>query len=176
MNNRQKRPVKRWTRVISLAPVILALSGWQPGPEVAPTSPAFEQSLTDSGLLPLSEAQTTALLSDATIYATYVLTRQSWIEYYDRLGAVVRTRFPRDSAEARKGRPMLFGSWWGDNEDICFAYGLSRYAECYRLYYHDETLFYIQTISSPQVPAGALLAHSTAIRKGNVEEFPLLGN
>jgi len=168
--------VKRWTRVVSLALLFLAVSTCEPNRTVAPTSPAFEQSLTDSGLRPLREARVSSLLSNATVYATHVLTGQKWIEYYDRGGAVVRTRIPVDPAAAKAGRPLLFGSWWGEGDNICFAYGLSRVTECYRLYYLDGSLLYIQTESRSQVPAGALLGYSTEIREGDAENFPLIGD
>ncbi len=175
-NSRLGQIVKRWGWAVPLALLILAVSGWQPGYRVPPTSPAFEQSLTDSGLRPLREPEAARLLGNATVYATYVLTEQQWIEYFDGSGVVVRTRVPGGSVGARAGRPLLFGSWWGEGDDICFAYGLSRFAECYRLYYRDGSLLYVQTTPSRQVPAGALLAYSTEIRQGNVENFPLIGD
>ena len=162
--------------MVLIALLILMVPTWQPARQVAYTSPAFEQSLTDSGLRPLDERKTAALLSDTTVYATHVLTGQKWIEYYDRSGAVVRTKVPHDPAGARTDRPLLFGSWWGQGDDICFAYGLSRVAECYRLYYLDGSLLYVQTRSSSQVPAGAVLGYSTEIRSGDTENFPLIGD
>jgi len=168
--------VKRWTRAVPLALLFWAASSCEPEREVAWTSPAFEQSLTDSGRRPMDERKTAALLSNTTVYATHVLTGQKWIEYYDSGGAVVRTRVPVDPAAARTDRPLLFGSWWGESDNICFAYGLSRVAECYRLYYLDGSLLYIQTKSSSQVPAGALLGYSTEIREGDTENFPLIGD
>lgn len=168
--------MKRGSRIIVLALLVLGLSGWQPGRKVAPTSPAFEQSLTDSGLHPLDEYKTAALLSNATVYGTQMLTGQKWIEYYDRGGAVVRTRISDKPAGRGAGRPMLFGTWWGQGDDICFAYGLKPSAECYRLYYSDGLLLYIQTHPSQGIPAGALLGYSTEIREGDVEDFPLIGD
>lgn len=159
-----------------LALLMLVVSTCEPGREVAPTSPAFEQSLTDSGMRPLDEPTIAAMLNDTTVYAIYVLSEQRWIEYFDSNGAVVRTTAPHEPAGRGTGRRLLFGSWWGDGDNICFAYGLSRFAECYRLYYRDGSLLYIQTQSSRLVPAGALLAYSTDIRKGDVENFPLIGD
>lgn len=175
-NSRLTYIAKRRRWVLPLALVFLAVSGWRPGYEVAPTSPAFEQSLVDSGLRPLRESQVAELLGRATVYGIYVLTEQRWIEYFDGSGVVVRTRVASGSAAARMGRPLLFGSWWGQGDDICFAYGLSRFAECYRLYYRDGSMLYVQATPSRQVPAGALLAYSTEIRTGNVENFPLIGD
>jgi len=168
--------VKRGSRIVLLSLLVLVLSGWQPGRWVAPTSPAFEQSLTDSGLHPLDEYKTAALLSNATVYGTYMLTGQKWIEYYDRGGAVVRTKISDDPVGHSAGRPLLFGTWWGNGDDICFAYGLSRTAECYRLYYRDGSLLYVQANPTQRIPAGALLGYSTEIRKGDVEKFPLIGD
>lgn len=168
--------VKRGNRIALLALLVLALSGWQPGREVAPTSPAYEQSLTDSGLHPLDEFKAARLLGNATVYGTHMLTGQKWIEFYDRGGAVVRTRISDEPAGRGAGRPLLFGTWWGEDDDICFMYGFSRSAECYRLYYRDGMLLYIQARPSPRVPAGALLAYSTEIREGDVEDFPLIGD
>jgi len=165
-----------WIRIISLTLVLFALSGWQPGGNVAPTSPAFEQSLTDAGLHPLDEFKTAALLGNATVYGTYMLGGQKWIEYYDRGGVVVRTKISDEPAGRGAGRPLLFGTWWGDGDNICFAYGLKPSAECYRLYYRNGSLFYIQAKSSQQIPAGALLSFSTEIRDGDVEHFPLIGD
>ncbi|UCH72862.1 MAG: hypothetical protein JSU82_10825 [Rhodospirillales bacterium] len=166
----------RGSRIILLALLILGLSGWQPGRKVAPTSPAFEQSLTDSGLHPLDEYKTAALLGNATVYGTHMLTGQKWIEYYDHGGAVVRTKISSEPVARNAGRPMLFGTWWGEGDDICFAYGLKPSSECYRLYYRNGSLLYIQAKSSRKVPAGALLGFSTDIRKGDVEDFPLIGD
>lgn len=168
--------VKRGSLIILIALLVLAGSGWQPDRGVAPTSPAFEQSLTDSGLHPLDEYKTATLLSNATVYGTYMLTGQKWIEYYDSGGAVVRTKVSDESAGPGVGRPLLFGTWWGDGDNICFAYGLSPIAECYRLYYQDGLLLYIQANSSLRIPAGALLAFSNDIRAGDVEDFPLIGD
>jgi hypothetical protein len=168
--------VKRWSRIILFALFVFALSGWLPGPEVAPTSPAYEQSLTDSGLHPLDEFKTAALLSNATVYGTYMLTGQKWIEYYDRGGAVVRTKISDEPVGRDSGRPLLFGTWWGEGDDICFAYGLSPYAECYRLYYRDGLLLYIQARPSQRIPVGALLGYSNKIHEGDVENFPLIGD
>lgn len=167
--------MKRRSRIIALALLILAVTGWQPRRAVAPTSPAFEQSLVDSGLRPLSEVQAAALLRNATVYATYALTEQRWIEYFDSGGAVVRTPVRAGDRAWIAGRPLLFGTWWGDGDDICFAFGLKPYPECYRLYYRDGSLLYVQTTGSRLVPVGALLAYSTEIRAGNSEHFPLVG-
>lgn len=166
----------RVSRILLLALPVFALSGWQPVREVAPTSPAFEQSLTDSGLHPLDEYKTAALLGNATVYGTYMLTGQKWIEYYDSGGAVVRTKVSDEPAAYSAQRPLLFGTWWGEGDDICFAYGLKPNAECYRLYYRDGFLLYIQAQPSPWVPAGALLGYSSEIRAGDVEGFPLIGD
>jgi hypothetical protein len=168
--------VKRRTQIISIAMLSLAVSACEPEQEVAPTSPAYEQSLTNSGLRPMDERKAAALLSNATVYATYVLTEQKWIEYFDGGGVAVRTEVPQDPARTGADRPLLYGSWWWEGDKICLAYGLSRFAECYRLYYREGSLLYVQTESSQQVPSGALLAYSTEIRNGNSESFPLIGD
>ncbi len=168
--------MKRWARAMPLALLMLAGSACEPEQEIAPTSPAYEQSLIDSGFRPMSERRTASLLSDATVYATYALTEQKWIEYIDSGGVVVRTSAAGDPAGTGAGRTLLFGSWWREGDSTCFAYGHSSAAECYRLYYRDGSLLYVQTQSGGQVPAGALLGYSTGIRKGNSENFPLIGD
>jgi hypothetical protein len=175
-NSQSEESATRWARAMPLALLMFAVAACEPEQEVAPTSPAYEQSLVESGLRPMDERKATALLSNATVYATYVLTGQKWIEYVDGGGVVVRSSGLHDSAAAGAGRPLLFGSWWWEGDRICFAYGRSRFAECYRLYYRDGSLLYVQTESGRQIPAGALLAYSTGVRKGNSESFPLIGD
>ncbi|MDH3231878.1 MAG: hypothetical protein OEN55_18960, partial [Alphaproteobacteria bacterium] len=111
--------MKRWTRIMSLALVVLAVSTCEPEREAARTSPAYELSLVDSGLRPLNEREIVALLSNATVYATFVLTEQGWIEYFDSSGAVVRTTVPQEPPGRGTGRRLLYGSWWGEGGNIC---------------------------------------------------------
>lgn len=166
------------TRSICLITIILAMFALAACRDeddgVSRTDPAYEKSLVDSGLRPMGEEDANNLLEDRTVYATYALTEQKRIEYFNGSGVVVQSPVPDDPA-ASAGRALLFGSWWGDGNKTCFAYGSSDYVECYRLYYREGTLLYVQTQSSRYVPAGALLAYSTEIRKGNSEEFPLIG-
>lgn len=121
----------------------------------------------------MGEEDTAVLLHDRTVYATYALTNQKRVEFFGSGGVVVQSPAPGSSGAA--SRALLFGSWWGDGDRTCFGYGSSKQTECYRLYYREGVLLYVQTESSSQVPAGALLAYSTEIRKGNAERFPLIG-
>ena len=173
--------MKRFAGIVLPVLAMLALASCdeeqeQEAVEVARTEKGFEQSLIDSGLRPMNRDEEVALLNESTVYATYALTGQKRVEYFDSGGVVVQSDVADvPPAAATAERELLFGSWWAEGEQTCFAYGSSDFVECYRLYFRDGTLLFIPTVSSSQVPTGAVLAYSTEIRKGNSEHFPLLG-
>jgi len=178
-DSRSGGTVKRFAGRALLALAMFALAACEEEEEtvaVAPTDRAYEQSLIDAGLRPLDREGATALLNDATVYASYALTGQKRVEYFDSGGVVVLSDVADAPAAPTAERELLFGSWWAEGDQTCFAYGSSEFVECYRLYYREGSLLFIPIVSSSQVPAGALLAYSTEIRKGNSERFPLLGH
>lgn len=152
--------------------LLFAASACDQEEEVEPTSPDYEKSLIGKGLSPMSESEAATFLNDVTIYFTFVQTKAKWIEYFSPEGVIAKSEIPEEPDKFHGARPLIFGSWWAEEDRTCFAYGSSDDVRCYRLYRQDVSLLLVQVTASTLTPEGALLARSTKIVKGNAENFP----